>query len=59
MYRSNRLSLHNFAGGKAVVDTVECLLDAGANLNARTIWGDTAAHYAALEGTFEVLQIFV
>ena len=33
------------------------LLDAGVDINARTDWGDTAAHYAALHGTFEVLQL--
>lgn len=37
-------------------DTIECLLDAGADLNARTDWGDTAFHYAALKGTYQVLR---
>ena len=38
------------------VDVIELLLDGGAELNARTAWGDTAAHYAARWGTFDVLQ---
>ncbi len=38
------------------VDVIEVLLDGGAELNARTAWGDTAAHYAARWGTFDVLQ---
>ena len=33
------------------------LLDAGVDINARTDWGDTAAHYAALHGTYEVLKL--
>ena len=33
------------------------LLDAGADINARTESGDTAAHYAALHGTVEVLEL--
>ena len=32
------------------------LLQAGANLNARTCWGDTAAHYAARHGPVCVLR---
>ena len=35
---------------------IATLLSNGADLNARTFWGDTAVHYAALNGTFEVLQ---
>ena len=35
---------------------IECLLAHGAELNARTEWGDTAAHYAALSGSLEVLN---
>jgi ankyrin repeat protein len=33
------------------------LLDAGVDINARTDWGDTAAHYAALHGTYEALAL--
>ena len=36
---------------------VRRLLDAGVDINARTDWGDTAAHYAALRGTYEVLEL--
>ena len=36
---------------------VRRLLDAGVDINARTDWGDTAAHYAALHGTYEVLEL--
>ena len=36
---------------------VRRLLDAGVDINARTDWGDTAAHYAALRGTYEVLDL--
>jgi ankyrin repeat protein len=38
------------------VDVIELLLDNGADLGARTEWGDTAGHYAARHGTFDVLQ---
>ena len=38
------------------VDVIELLLQNGANLNTRTVWGDTAVHYAARHGTFDVLQ---
>ena len=32
-------------------------MDSGVDINARTDWGDTAAHYAALHGTYEVLEL--
>ena len=35
------------------------LLKAGADLGATTSWGDTAAHYAALQGTLDNLQYLV
>ena len=37
-------------------DVVERILEAGADLNARTEWGDTPFHYAALHGGYEVLR---
>ena len=40
-------SLFNLGNGTAIL---ELLLNAGADLNAITAWGDTAAHYAALTG---------
>ncbi|TRY72083.1 hypothetical protein TCAL_00198 [Tigriopus californicus] len=51
--------LHLAAGihmKKVGIKPMELLLDKGADLNARTLWGDTAAHYAALGGTIEVLK---
>lgn len=35
------------------------LLSYGAELNARTAWGDTAVHYAALTGTYASLTFLV
>ena len=32
------------------------ILSAGADLNARTEWGDTPAHYAAAFSSYEVLR---
>ena len=37
-------------------ETIKRLLAAGADLNARTEWGDTAAHYAALTGSYTALR---
>ena len=37
----------------------EILLNAGAELNAETIWGDTAVHYAAFSGTLSNLKFLV
>ena len=39
------------------LNTVQLLLDRGADINARTEWGDTAAHYAAFKGTYPVLRL--
>ena len=36
--------------------TAELLLDTGARLNARTEWGDTPVHYAALSGSIEMFK---
>ena len=41
------------------MDVLEYLLNAGADLNARTKWGDTAGHYAALSATYEALRFLV
>ena len=51
------LALFLLTGNATVI--VELLLKAGADLNAITAWGDTAAHYAALSGTVEHLQYLV
>ena len=37
-------------------DVVERILTAGADLNARTEWGDTPAHYAAAYSCYDVLR---
>ena len=37
-------------------DVVERLLEAGADLNARTEWGDTPVHYAAQYSRYEVIN---
>ena len=36
--------------------TAELLLDSGARLNARTEWGDTPVHYAALGGSLNMFR---
>ena len=41
------------------VDVIEFLLDFGANLNARTKWGDTPGHYAACFASFEALKFLI
>ena len=38
---------------------IEALLDAGADLNARTTWGDNAVHYCTLGGTLDNLKILL
>jgi ankyrin repeat protein len=37
-------------------DVVQRILEAGADLNARTEWGDTPSHYAAQYSCYEVLR---
>ena len=41
------------------VDTVKYLLEKGADITAKTGWGDTVAHYAALSGCAMVLEYLV
>ena len=41
------------------VDVAKILLDGGADLNARTVWGDTAAHYCGRWGPHELLQFLL
>ncbi len=41
------------------VDVIRLLLDSGAELNARTAWGDTAVHYAGRFGTADVLEFLL
>ena len=41
------------------VDVIERLLDNGAKLDARTVWGDTAIHYAARWGTDKVMAFLI
>ena len=38
------------------MNVLEYLLSKGADLNARTKWGDTAGHYAALSAKYEALR---
>ena len=38
------------------MDVIECLLNAGAKIDARTEWGDLPIHYAACWGTDQVLE---
>ena len=45
-----------FAENNSNIDVVERILSAGADLNARTEWGDTPAHYAAAYSRYEVLR---
>ena len=41
------------------IEVVERILLAGADLNARTEWGDTPAHYAAAYSRYEVLRYLI
>ena len=38
------------------MDVIECLLNAGAKIDARTEWGDLPIHYAACWGADQVLE---
>ena len=38
---------------------LKILIDAGADLNAESVWGDTAVHYAAIDGTVDSLSYLV
>ncbi len=49
--------LFNWSENGTVI--LETLLDAGADLNARTSWGDTAIHNAALSGTLDSLKFLL
>ena len=52
----------NFAGSSDYeygVEVIRYLLGKGADLHARTLWGDTAAHYAALYSSCQVLSSLV
>ena len=48
------ISAHNCG-----IDVLELLLKGGADLNARTKWGDNALHYAARRGGAEVMRFLV
>ena len=41
------------------VEVIRYLLGKGADIHARTLWGDTAAHYAALYSSCQVLSCLV
>ena len=41
------------------MDVLDLLLRAGADLNARTEWGDNALHYAARRGGPEVMRFLI
>ena len=41
------------------MDLIEFLLDSGADLNARTKWGDTVGHYAACFASYEALKFLL
>ena len=47
--------IHFLTVGKPV-DCGAYLLEQGGDLNARTEWGDTPIHYAALRGSGEILR---
>ena len=48
-----------FSAHHCGIDVLELLLKGGADLNARTKWGDNALHYAARRGTAEVMRFLV
>lgn len=41
------------------MDVIEYLLDHGADINARTKWGDTTGHYAAQFASYEALKFLL
>ena len=41
------------------VDVIKFLLRQGADITARTLWGDTAAHCAALYSGIHVMQYLI
>lgn len=41
------------------VDLIEYLLDSGADLNARTKWGDAPIHYAACFTSYEAFKFLL
>ena len=40
-------------------EPIDLLLRAGAELNAKNAWGDTAVHYAPISGTYASLEYLV
>ena len=48
------ISAHNCG-----IEVLEMLLKSGADLNARTKWGDNALHYAARRGGAEVMRFLI
>ena len=46
----------NYGNGSQLIGL---LLEAGAELNSETVWGDTAVHYAAMFGNIECLTYLV
>ena len=40
-------------------EILKLLIEAGAELNAETDWGDTAVHYAAIDGTLDSLSFLI
>ena len=40
-------------------EPIDLLLNAGAELNAKNAWGDTAVHYAPISGSYSSLEYLV
>ncbi len=53
-FPSMQYSAHNHG-----IDVAKVLLGGGADLNARTVWGDTAAHYCGRWGPHELLEFML